>query len=159
ARHGHVAAGAREKATHALPDRRVRGDKMNCNEIQNLIHAYVDGELDLVRSLELETHLRECDPCSQELARIRELLSRLKTFYHEPRPGFDRSILTVTRNADRASRNAEQTSIRKSWRAEARPIFTLRALLAVASILAIVAAGAVLFTILSRPRSEDLLAR
>ena len=37
---------------------------MNCGEIQSLIHAYVDGELDLVRSVEIERHLRECEACS-----------------------------------------------------------------------------------------------
>lgn len=37
---------------------------MNCGEIQSLIHAYVDGELDLVRSVEIEGHLRGCKACS-----------------------------------------------------------------------------------------------
>ncbi|HLY61216.1 MAG TPA: anti-sigma factor [Terriglobia bacterium] len=37
---------------------------MSCEELQNLIHAYVDGELDLVRSVEIEQHLGGCETCS-----------------------------------------------------------------------------------------------
>ena len=37
---------------------------MNCASAQNLLHAYLDGELDLVRSLELEHHLAECPACA-----------------------------------------------------------------------------------------------
>jgi anti-sigma factor RsiW len=32
-----------------------------------LLHAYLDGELDLVRSLEFEEHLKSCPDCAQEL--------------------------------------------------------------------------------------------
>ncbi|MEA2638128.1 MAG: hypothetical protein QOE18_1185, partial [Chloroflexota bacterium] len=31
---------------------------MNCPETQSLIHGYVDGELDLMTSLEIEQHLQ-----------------------------------------------------------------------------------------------------
>jgi len=37
---------------------------MSCHETQELIHGYVDGELDLVRNLEMERHLRECPACA-----------------------------------------------------------------------------------------------
>jgi anti-sigma factor RsiW len=50
---------------------------MTCNQTQNLIHAYVDGELDLVRKLEIEHHMQECAACSQlrekQMALRREL--------------------------------------------------------------------------------------
>jgi anti-sigma factor RsiW len=36
---------------------------MNCNDIRPLLEAYSDGELDLVRQLELEAHLRACPAC------------------------------------------------------------------------------------------------
>lgn len=39
---------------------------MSCQETQDLIHGYVDGELDLVRSLEIERHLSGCEACSRE---------------------------------------------------------------------------------------------
>ena len=33
---------------------------MNCAEIHLLLHAYADGELDVVRSLDVEQHLKTC---------------------------------------------------------------------------------------------------
>ena len=36
---------------------------MNCDDVQDLIDGYVDGELDLVRSLEIEQHLQKCVTC------------------------------------------------------------------------------------------------
>jgi anti-sigma factor RsiW len=38
---------------------------VNCQHARILIHGYVDGELDLVRSLELERHMRSCRDCAQ----------------------------------------------------------------------------------------------
>ena len=38
---------------------------MSCQHARILIHGYIDGELDLVRSLELERHLRGCRDCAQ----------------------------------------------------------------------------------------------
>lgn len=37
---------------------------MSCQTTQELIHAYVDGELDLARSLEVEQHTQECQVCA-----------------------------------------------------------------------------------------------
>jgi anti-sigma factor RsiW len=38
-----------------------------CDDNARLLHGYVDGELDLVRSLEIEEHLKGCSDCAQEL--------------------------------------------------------------------------------------------
>lgn len=38
---------------------------MNCQEIKNLIDAYLDGELDPVTSQKAEEHLRDCPKCEQ----------------------------------------------------------------------------------------------
>jgi len=38
---------------------------MNCQELQEIIHAYFDGELDLVRSLAVERHLQDCALCAR----------------------------------------------------------------------------------------------
>ena len=37
---------------------------MSCHETKAFIDAYVDGELDLVRSIELERHLNDCSACA-----------------------------------------------------------------------------------------------
>jgi anti-sigma factor RsiW len=36
---------------------------MNCPDVRQLLHPYVDGELDLVRQIEIEGHLAGCDEC------------------------------------------------------------------------------------------------
>jgi len=38
-----------------------------CDDNARLLHGYLDGELDLVRSLEIEEHLKACPDCAQEL--------------------------------------------------------------------------------------------
>jgi len=43
----------------------------------NLLHAYLDDELDLVRSMELEDHLVECGDCAHEVASYRSLREKL----------------------------------------------------------------------------------
>ena len=49
---------------------------MSCAETQELIHAYVDRELDLAHNLEIERHLRECPACAAFDRRLRALRSR-----------------------------------------------------------------------------------
>lgn len=39
---------------------------MTCEQVQELIHAYIDGELDLVNNLAIEGHLGECEVCQSE---------------------------------------------------------------------------------------------
>ena len=38
---------------------------MSCQETQDLIHGYIDGELDLARSLQIERHIEGCELCSR----------------------------------------------------------------------------------------------
>ncbi len=51
---------------------------MNCAEIRKLLHAYADGELDLVRSLEVEQHLNSCARCAAEKKSIQSLRDALQ---------------------------------------------------------------------------------
>jgi anti-sigma factor RsiW len=37
---------------------------VNCSQCQNLLAAYADGALDLVRHLEIEHHLHDCEACT-----------------------------------------------------------------------------------------------
>jgi anti-sigma factor RsiW len=50
---------------------------MNCQETKTLLHGYLDRELDLVRSLEFEEHLKSCPTCSRSLESYRGLQSVL----------------------------------------------------------------------------------
>jgi len=51
---------------------------MNCADTLKLIHAYADGELDLIRSLEIEQHLKTCVQCAAERNAIQSLRAALR---------------------------------------------------------------------------------
>lgn len=46
---------------------------MNCAEIHRSLHAFVDGELDAIRSLEVERHLKTCVACAAGANSLRSL--------------------------------------------------------------------------------------
>ena len=48
---------------------------MTCEQVQELIHAYIDGELDLVNNLEIEGHLGACEVCQSEYRRHLNLVA------------------------------------------------------------------------------------
>lgn len=58
---------------------------MSCQETQDLLHGYIDGELDLVRTLQIEQHVGECPACAQAVAQQQALRSALRagSLYHE----------------------------------------------------------------------------
>jgi intracellular sulfur oxidation DsrE/DsrF family protein len=51
---------------------------MSCKDREPLLHAYVDGELDLAAGLALEEHLQSCTACSRTLERLRTLRGALR---------------------------------------------------------------------------------
>jgi anti-sigma factor RsiW len=51
---------------------------VNCDEARILLHGHLDGELDLVRDLEVERHIEECPRCASEFATLRAMRTRLK---------------------------------------------------------------------------------
>jgi anti-sigma factor RsiW len=40
---------------------------MTCDEVRQLLHAYIDDELDIATSLQMEKHLPDCSACQKEL--------------------------------------------------------------------------------------------
>ena len=72
---------------------------MNCEETQELVDAYVDRELDLTRSLELERHLGECLACSERQARLLALRSAVSTVYNTPPASLQRRVTSAVREA------------------------------------------------------------
>lgn len=50
---------------------------MSHDEIRELLHAHVDGELDLVNARQVEQHLRDCEECRQAEEQIRGLREAL----------------------------------------------------------------------------------
>lgn len=61
---------------------------MTCEQAQKLIHAYVDGELDLLRNLEIEGHLGECELCRsehQENSNVHALVQAAAQYFRAPK--------------------------------------------------------------------------
>lgn len=52
---------------------------MNCAETRLLLHPYIDGELDLVRSLDVENHIQSCAGCTAENQSLRSLRTALRS--------------------------------------------------------------------------------
>jgi anti-sigma factor RsiW len=48
---------------------------VDCKEVKSLIHPYVDGELDIAHTLEVDRHLSTCADCAQSVERTRAVLS------------------------------------------------------------------------------------
>ena len=51
---------------------------MNCAESRLLLHAHADGELDAVKSIELERHLKTCAVCASEKDSLHSLKAALR---------------------------------------------------------------------------------
>jgi anti-sigma factor RsiW len=93
---------------------------MSCgNPTSRLLEAYLDGELDLVRSLEMERHLAECELCSAALRSHRALQSALAepSFYYEAPKGLEDRVRTELRKASKDSKRGALGGWR--WRAVA----------------------------------------
>jgi anti-sigma factor RsiW len=77
---------------------------MTCDEIDELLHGYMDGELDAVTSRNVEDHLATCTSCTRELASFRDLRSSLRQngLYH-------RSPATLERNVRREARKGGES--------------------------------------------------
>ncbi len=60
---------------------------MSCELTQRFVPGYLDGELDLVRTIEMETHLKSCEACARKLESqqaLREALRRGSLAYAAP---------------------------------------------------------------------------
>ncbi|MGO9107849.1 MAG: anti-sigma factor family protein [Thermoguttaceae bacterium] len=52
---------------------------MNCPNAQNLLQPYADGELDLLRHVEMETHLKQCPACAKQEQNLRSLRAAIRS--------------------------------------------------------------------------------
>jgi anti-sigma factor RsiW len=74
---------------------------VDCHETRQLIHGYVDGELDLLTNLEVEQHLRDCPPCAQthaDLQAVRAALRGGALSFRAP-PGLSRRVRSALAGA------------------------------------------------------------
>lgn len=87
---------------------------MICHQTQELIHAYLDGELDLIRNLEVERHLHDCQACALTFRNHQALRSAITTgslYYHGP-ADLQQRVQAAVRQAN----PAETKSWLPSWR-------------------------------------------
>ena len=82
---------------------------MNCEEIKNLMDAYLDGELDLITSQKVEAHLRDCPKCEQAYeveTAMAHAISQAAPYYKAP-PELRERIQSSLRNeiGAKATRN------------------------------------------------------
>jgi anti-sigma factor RsiW len=62
---------------------------MRCRDVQHLLHPYSDGELDLIRQVEIEEHLSDCAECAESEKNLRSLRAALSSpsLYHSAPAG------------------------------------------------------------------------
>ncbi len=70
---------------------------MQCDQVQSLLHRYVDGELNDSRAGAMEMHLAHCSACSLELERLRGLIDQTDHALSnsEAPPGFEAAVATA----------------------------------------------------------------
>ena len=80
---------------------------------RNLLHAYIDDELDLVHSMELEDHLADCPDCAQQVESFRALRATFAA--SELRYGASEALRTrLTQALDKAERPPVRERERRS---------------------------------------------
>jgi anti-sigma factor RsiW len=83
----------------------------------NLLHAYIDDELDLVRSMELEDHLVACGDCAQEVASHRALREGVSTgnLRYQAPASFRLRLLKEIREQEKPSKQQIFAQARLPW--------------------------------------------
>lgn len=125
---------------------------MSCRDTQSLIHGYLDGELDLVRSMEIEGHLQECQICSQVYENHQALRSAISkgSLYWKPPERLKQRIHNALREAGKVEARPRVTA---AW----RPAWTWMRIAASVAFVALITWS--LVTILPRPSADELLTR
>jgi anti-sigma factor RsiW len=131
---------------------------VSCQEDSMLLHGYLDGELDLANTLEVEDHLRECASCAQTYRGLQELRSAVRGggLYFQPARDMVERLHSALQEAAGVGRPVP-VSIREA--AERPRSWTWQAIAGLAACLAI---GAVIFRFApgaSRPSQSDLVAQ
>ncbi|MEI9892865.1 MAG: zf-HC2 domain-containing protein [Chthoniobacter sp.] len=84
---------------------------MNCQQIQKLIHAHHDGELDAANTLQVDEHLADCPSCFgalRQLSALRGALQNSELRFSAP-DSLRRSISTAVEQAAKAERASTST--------------------------------------------------
>lgn len=119
---------------------------MNCERIRDFLDAYVDQELDVLTTINIERHLTNCDGCREMVGRYGDLQSKLKAQlpYFQAPVSLQRKIRLELRSVQHERRNRSTG---------ARPLWAIAA-----TVLILVAPCWVLLRIHTSPTREQLLA-
>jgi anti-sigma factor RsiW len=77
---------------------------VNCKETQEVIHGYLDGELDVVHNLAVEQHLQECAVCArsfQGLESLRKVMASRSLYFEAPK-GLEKRLRSAVRQQSKA---------------------------------------------------------
>ncbi len=85
---------------------------MNCKETQDVLHGYVDSELDPVHHLAVEQHLKECAACARSVQGHQSLAKVMTSgsLYFAGPKGLEKRLRSAVRQANKAE------SGHQSWR-------------------------------------------
>jgi anti-sigma factor RsiW len=125
---------------------------LNCDETKELIHGYLDGELDLVKSLEIERHLNECRGCEgthQGNLVLRSAIRENAPYFSAPR-GLRKQIRKSLHEAHRVDSTPSRSVWNLGW---LRPAAVFAAFALMAVLIWAVAARK------TAPSTDDLLAQ
>ncbi len=78
---------------------------MNCSEVQRLLHAYIDAELDMVHSLKVEQHLRACSACRRNYHDYQVLRTAIRddALYFQTPALLQKRVQAAIRKADESA--------------------------------------------------------
>jgi|SRR5215813_9969425 len=85
---------------------------MTCEETRRLIHALADGELDLVKTIDIEAHLQHCASCAGTQEQVRQLRALMKNpaLRFSPPANFEKRLRAAVR------RESHDKSFAPLWR-------------------------------------------
>ena len=74
---------------------------MDCDRVRLLLNGYIDGELDLVSSLDIEEHMQSCAVCSGHYRLLTSLHNATgnKSLYRSASPHLEKQIRNSLRKS------------------------------------------------------------
>lgn len=75
---------------------------MNCQDTQNLMNGYTDGELDLIKNVEIEQHLQACQACVRDHRNHQSLRSAINddSLYFKAPVNLRKRVMLAVREAN-----------------------------------------------------------
>ena len=119
---------------------------MSCQQTHDLIDAYLDGEIDVVKSIEIEKHVADCDACTQRYKSLQSLQTALgdSAVRFEPPPSLEERLRSALH---RETDSQPARNLRWAW------------ILAAASLVSTIVVIAFVVGLFARQPTDDLLAQ